>query len=74
MDVILIYKGANPKPIGVGTSKRAAISLIVKELLDKKIIQPAEVGYYRNEIHLDNKTLGLKENYSLEEITTNKLL
>ena len=80
MQVIIVCKKnknekADPRNIvGICSSKRAAITLIVNELLEKKIIKVKDIAKYRKLLNEESQTQGLDTNFIISEITINKFL
>ena len=80
MDVVIVYETdaqhskASRNVVAVCSSKRAAISLIVNDLLEKKIIEAKSIADYRNALNQKSQTQGLDTNFIISEITINKFL
>ena len=80
MGVILVYETdahhskASRNVVAVCSSKRAAISLVVNDLLEKKVIEPKQIAHYRNELNEISQTQGLDNNFLLTETTVNKFI
>lgn len=80
MDVVIVYETdaqhskASRNVVAVCSSKRAAISLVVNDLLEKKIIEPKDIATYRNELNEKSQTQGLDNNFLLTETTVNKFI
>ena len=79
MDVVLVIKTdarnikASRKLFAVCSSKRAAISLVVNDLLKRNKIKSEEIKEYREALHKQSQTQGLDANFQLTETTVNKL-
>ena len=80
MDVVLVFKTdarntkASRKLFAVCSSKRAAISLVVNDLLEKKIIEPKNIATYRNELNEKSQTQGLDANFIISETKINAFI
>lgn len=75
VDVILVFHNtkASRKLFAVCSSKRAAISLVVNDLLKRNKIKSEEIKEYRETLNKKNQTQGLDANFELKETTLNKL-
>ena len=62
------------EPIGVCTSKRASVSLVVTELVTKKKIKSLDIAKFRTLLDEKNQTQGLDINYLIVEITPNQII
>ena len=80
MGVILVFETdahhskASRNVVAVCSSKRAAISLVVNDLLKKKVIETNQIADFRNELNEKCQTQGLDINFLLTETTLNKFV
>ena len=80
MGVILVYETdahhskSSRNVVAVCSSKRAAISLVVNDLLKKKVIETNQIADFRNELNEKCQTQGLDKNFLLIETTLNKFV